>query len=228
MADAVKVFLLTLSALFPIVDPLAGSPIFLAMTEQYPEQTRRALAWRVASNSLLLMVGSYFIGAHVLNFFGVSLPVVQVGGGLVVISMGWSMLVEKEETHETARKNVQCADALHSAFYPLTLPLTVGPEIDIRCGHAGRKLDAALWIPHRNHRCGARRHGRGRSERFALLWTGRPACPNTRQDSHDSHCEAFVVSAGLHWRADHVERNQRIAIIIAFLARGKSQNGVRW
>ncbi|HXZ33091.1 MAG TPA: MarC family protein [Terriglobales bacterium] len=127
MADAVKVFLLTLSALFPIVDPLAGSPIFLAMTEQYPEQTRRALAWRVASNSLLLMVGSYFIGAHVLNFFGVSLPVVQVGGGLVVISMGWSMLLEKEETHETARKNVQCADALHSAFYPLTLPLTVGP-----------------------------------------------------------------------------------------------------
>jgi len=127
VADAVKVFLLTLSALFPIVDPLAGSPIFLAMTEQYPEQTRRALAWRVASNSLLLMVGSYFIGAHVLNFFGVSLPVVQVGGGLVVISMGWSMLLEKEETHETARKNVQCADALHSAFYPLTLPLTVGP-----------------------------------------------------------------------------------------------------
>ena len=81
MADAVKVFLLTLSALFPIVDPLAGSPLFLAMTQLYPRELRRALAWRVALNSLVLMVGSYFIGAHVLNFFGVSLPVVQVGGG---------------------------------------------------------------------------------------------------------------------------------------------------
>jgi len=127
MADAVKVFLLTISALFPIVDPLAGSPIFLAMTEKYPVLTRRTLAWRVATNSLLLMVGSYFVGANVLNFFGVSLPVVQIGGGLVVASMGWGMLLEKEQTYETARKNVQCTDALHSAFYPLTLPLTVGP-----------------------------------------------------------------------------------------------------
>lgn len=127
VADAVKVFLLTLSALFPIVDPLAGSPIFLAMTRDYSLGTRRALAWRVAVNSLVLMVGSYFIGTHVLNFFGVSLPVVQVGGGLIVASMGWGMLLEKDETREASRQNLQCSDALHSAFYPLTLPLTVGP-----------------------------------------------------------------------------------------------------
>lgn len=127
MTDAVKVFLLTLSALFPIVDPLAGSPLFLAMTQEYSTETRRALAWRVALNSLVLMVGSYFVGAHVLNFFGVSLPVVQFGGGLIVASMGWGMLLEKDETYEASRKDVQCADALHSAFYPLTLPLTVGP-----------------------------------------------------------------------------------------------------
>lgn len=127
MGDAVKVFLLTLSALFPIVDPLAGSPIFLAMTQDYPPQTRRALAWRVALNSLVLMVGSYFVGAHVLNFFGVSLPVVQVGGGLIVVAMGWGVLLEKNEGPETTRRNVQCTDVLHSAFYPLTLPLTVGP-----------------------------------------------------------------------------------------------------
>lgn len=127
MGDAVRVFLLTLSALFPIVDPLAGSPIFLAMTLEYSPETRSALAWRVALNSLVLMVGSYFVGAHVLNFFGVSLPVVQVGGGLVVVSMGWGILLEKDETHETTRSRVTCSDALHSAFYPLTLPLTVGP-----------------------------------------------------------------------------------------------------
>ena len=127
MADAVKVFLLTVSALFPIVDPLAGSPIFLAMTRDLSGDTRRALAWRVTFDSLILMVGSYFIGAHVLNFFGVSLPVVQVGGGLVVISMGWGMLMEREESHDSARRNVECSDVFHSAFYPLTLPLTVGP-----------------------------------------------------------------------------------------------------
>jgi len=89
VSDALKVFFLIVSALFPIVDPLSGSPIFLALTDEYSPQTRRALSWRIAWDSLFLMIGSYFIGAHVLNFFGVSLPVVQVGGGLVVVSMGW-------------------------------------------------------------------------------------------------------------------------------------------
>jgi multiple antibiotic resistance protein len=97
------------------------------MTQDYAPQTRRALAWRVSVNSLVLMVGSYFVGAQVLNFFGVSLPVVQVGGGLIVVAMGWGVLLEKNASPETARGNVQCSDALRSAFYPLTLPLTVGP-----------------------------------------------------------------------------------------------------
>ena len=146
MGDAVKVFLLTFSALFPIVDPLAGSPIFLAMTQDYSAETRRALAWRVALNSLLLMVGSYFVGAHVLNFFGVSLPVVQVGGGLVVVSVGWGMLLEKDEPHQTARQNVQCSDALHSAFYPLTLPLTVGPgSISVAITVGANRPEGSEW-----------------------------------------------------------------------------------
>jgi multiple antibiotic resistance protein len=150
VADAVKVFLLTLSALFPIVDPLAGSPIFLVMTEEYTPETRRALSWRVALNSLFLMIGSYFIGAHILNFFGVSLPVVQVGGGLVVISMGWGMLMEKEEVHESTRKNLQSQGIFGRAFYPLTLPLTVGPgsiSVAVTLGaNSTRRYGFHIWI----------------------------------------------------------------------------------
>ena len=127
MADAVKVFFLTISALFPIVDPLSGSPLFLALTEADSPETRRALSRRVAWNSLFLMIGSYYIGAQVLKFFGVSLPVVQVGGGLVVVSMAWGMLMGGEQVHDVTRKNVQTPDEFHRAFYPLTLPLTVGP-----------------------------------------------------------------------------------------------------
>jgi multiple antibiotic resistance protein len=127
VADALKVLFLILSALFPIVDPLGGIPLFLAMTHQYSPETRRTLSWRVAVNSLFLMLGSYFVGAHILRFFGVSLPVVQVGGGLVVISMGWGMLMQKDIVGDSARSNVPPPDLYGSAFYPLTLPLTVGP-----------------------------------------------------------------------------------------------------
>jgi len=70
VAEALKVFLLIISALFPIVDPLSGSPIFLALTPGNSPETRRALSWRIAWNSLFLMIGSYFIGAQVLNKVG--------------------------------------------------------------------------------------------------------------------------------------------------------------
>lgn len=128
MGDAVKVLFLILSALYPTVDPLSGGPIFLALTREYSPQMRRRLSWRVAVDSLLLLLGAYFVGSHVLKFFAVSLPVVQVGGGMVVISMGWKMLMDdKEEGDNLSSNHVGPSDIYGRAFYPLTLPLTVGP-----------------------------------------------------------------------------------------------------
>jgi multiple antibiotic resistance protein len=128
MIQAAKSLLLVVSALFPIVDPIGGSPVFLSLTRDYSPQTRRLLARRIAIDSFILLVASFAIGSHVLSFFGISLPVVQVGGGLIVISTGWAMLNQKEENaHSAVGRTVNCTDALRDAFYPLTLPLTVGP-----------------------------------------------------------------------------------------------------
>jgi multiple antibiotic resistance protein len=128
MMQAVKSILLVISALVPIVDPIGGSPIFLGLTKDYAAQTRRLLARRIAINSFVLLVASFTIGSHVLAFFGISLPVVQVGGGLIVISTGWEMLKQNTDNDRGAvGRTVNCTDALRDAFYPLTLPLTVGP-----------------------------------------------------------------------------------------------------
>lgn len=128
LLEAAKSLFLILSALFPIVDPLGGSPIFLAMTRDYSPSTRRALSWRIAVDSFFLLVGSYFIGTHILTFFGISLPVVQVGGGLIVISTGWTLLKQGNDLEQKELKqNIQPTDPFRNAFYPLTLPLTVGP-----------------------------------------------------------------------------------------------------
>lgn len=128
MVETAKSLFLILSALFPIVDPLGGSPIFLTMTKEYSPETRRALSWRIAVNSFFLLVGSYFIGTHILSFFGISLPVVQVGGGLVVISTGWTLLKQgNDDDQKDVKRKIQPRDPFHNAFYPLTLPLTVGP-----------------------------------------------------------------------------------------------------
>ena len=125
---AAKNLLLILSALFPIVDPVGGSPFFLALTSEYASEARRALSWRIALNSFLLLIASYFVGTYILAFFGISLPVVQVGGGLILVAMGWAALMQKEEgTEKTTRQSIHPNDVYGRAFYPLTLPLTVGP-----------------------------------------------------------------------------------------------------
>jgi len=128
LVEIAKTVLLIVSALFPIVNPLGGSPVFLALTTDYLPQSRRILARSVALNSFILLIGSFAIGTHVLSFFGISLPVVQVGGGLMVIANGWVMLKQDAEEERGSRQQaVSRADILQNAFYPLTLPLTVGP-----------------------------------------------------------------------------------------------------
>jgi multiple antibiotic resistance protein len=129
MGPLVKSTLLILTALFPIVNPLGGAPLFLSLTHYYSAEERKILSRRIALNSIVLLVVSYFIGTHILTFFGISLPVVQVGGGLVLVSTGWAMLKQKDEdsTKSDVHRTVNVEDLSRQAFYPLTLPLTVGP-----------------------------------------------------------------------------------------------------
>ena len=126
--EVVKSCLVVLTALFPIVDPLGNIPIFLGLTNGYSTEDRTILSRKIALNSLWLLIGSMLIGSHILRFFGISIPVVQIGGGLVVMWTGWTLLQqdpEQEQAH--AQKKVSQQDISDRAFYPLTLPLTVGP-----------------------------------------------------------------------------------------------------
>jgi multiple antibiotic resistance protein len=129
MLPIVKSSILVVSALFPIVNPLGGAPIFLSLTQYYSTIQRKLLSRNIAINSFLLLIGSYLIGTHILAFFGISLPVVQVGGGMIVMAAGWNMLNEKEgdKTRGNVQHSVDSRDLSTRAFYPLTLPLTVGP-----------------------------------------------------------------------------------------------------
>lgn len=122
--------LLVVGALFPIVNPIGSTPIFLSLTRGLSGRGRAVLARMIAVNGLILILTSIFIGTYILAFFGISLPVVQVGGGLVVISTGWALLRQpSDDGDEGDGKGKECneADFERQAFYPLTLPLTVGP-----------------------------------------------------------------------------------------------------
>ncbi len=120
----------TLAALVPITNPPGNAPIFLALTAGMSDEERTAMARRVATNCFGLLVGAAFVGTYVLEFFGVSLPVVRVAGGLVVAATGWNMLTAEAGDPGDAPKAARplnVAEVEGRAFYPMSFPLTVGP-----------------------------------------------------------------------------------------------------
>lgn len=125
-----SIVMLAVGALLPIVDPLGGAPIYMAMTASLTSAERNRLAKSVAMNSFLLLVASTLIGAYVVDFFGLSIPAVQVAGGVVVCAIGWSLLNSPNSSPAPNRSEPKDAphdDMSQRAFYPMTMPLTVGP-----------------------------------------------------------------------------------------------------
>src|SRR5271166_1028465 len=79
--EVIRTSLLIVGALFPLVDSPENIPIFLTLTS--------VLARKIAVYGFGLLLVSILIGTHILVFFGISLPAVQVGGGIVLFVAGW-------------------------------------------------------------------------------------------------------------------------------------------
>lgn len=123
-----EIALTTIGALLPIVDPLGGAPIYLAMISGLDPQERVRMAKLVSMHSFLLLLASVLVGAYVLDFFGVSIPAVQIGGGAVLCAISWSLLNSPNAPAISTRPAAAQPEAFNQrAFYPLTMPLTVGP-----------------------------------------------------------------------------------------------------
>ncbi len=123
MNEILNTFMLVYAALFPIVNPVGSMPIFLNLTRDCNDADRQVLARRVAVNSFCLLLGAMIVGSYVLEFFGITLSVVRIAGGLVVTAFGWKLLDSGMAKNEGDGKLV----GLKDDFYPLTMPLTVGP-----------------------------------------------------------------------------------------------------
>ena len=147
LSDVLKHTLLVVGALFPIVNPIGNTPIFLSLTRGLSSHGRTVLARMIALNGLMLILTSILIGTHILAFFGISLPVVQVGGGLVVISTGWTLLRQpNDEIGKGSNRECSEEDYTRQAFYPLTLPLTVGPgSISVAITVGANRPEGSQW-----------------------------------------------------------------------------------
>jgi multiple antibiotic resistance protein len=128
--DFGRSFLFALATLLPILNPPAAAPIYLTLTQGASQKARAKLAAKVSINIFLMLAGALIAGNMVLSFFGISLPVIRVGGGLLVVATAWNLInaSDPDTRHAQDMAESWSYDRIRSkAFYPLTFPMIAGP-----------------------------------------------------------------------------------------------------
>src|SRR5262249_23724942 len=148
MRDVINAFLLVYAALFPIVDPVGAAPIFAGLTRQCTDPERHALALRVANHGFFLLLGALFAGSYALQFFGITLAAVRVGGGMLVVAFAWNLLNTDYLLADQRPASTGLVPPT-DAFYPLTMPLTVGPgSIAVAITLGSQRSEGATDVMH--------------------------------------------------------------------------------
>jgi multiple antibiotic resistance protein len=122
-----KYFALGYSALFPVINPLGSALMFLTVVGSVPAEQFRYLARKVAVSMTLFLLIFEAGGAALLHFFGISLPVVQISGGIVLGAMGWRILDQSERRNEPGTSVANGGALAEKVFFPLTFPITADP-----------------------------------------------------------------------------------------------------
>jgi len=117
--------------LLPIINPLGNAPIFVSLARGHVPTMRR-MAVRVAVNSWIILMASVMVGTYVLDLFGISLPIVRMGGGMLVAMAGWRMLYSDEDNAVRDAVVDQATEfseleVAKRSFFPMSFPLTAGP-----------------------------------------------------------------------------------------------------
>lgn len=115
----------TLAALFPIANPVGAIPIFYSLTATDTPRYRLKQAQRTALNVVLVLAIFFLVGKLILSFFGISLPVLRIAGGLIVGHTAWEMVTARPRITDSEHK--AAIDQEDISFTPMAVPMISGP-----------------------------------------------------------------------------------------------------
>ena len=120
--------LLAATSIFFLVDPFAVIPMFLAMTLDMPESTRRAMARRSALTCATVLCVFAAAGSLIFKAFGITLPAFKIAGGIILLLIGLDMLQARQSTTKaTPEEQQEGAEKEDASIIPLGIPMLAGP-----------------------------------------------------------------------------------------------------
>jgi len=119
--------LLAFIAILPVVNPFSKPPIFISITEGLSPDEQRHQAFKACFYAFLILLVSLLAGTFILKFFSISLPALQIAGGLLIARTGFQMLNPQKEHHQTVHEEAEAREKEDISFVPLAMPLLSGP-----------------------------------------------------------------------------------------------------
>jgi multiple antibiotic resistance protein len=126
--EVLALFLVSLSAIFFVVDPLSLVPFFLSMTRNDSVQKRRETALRASFTAALVLSSFALGGAWIFKLLGIGLPAFKVAGGVVLLLLALDMIRTQPSTARITEGEVEAGAGKEDvAIVPLAMPLLAGP-----------------------------------------------------------------------------------------------------
>ncbi|MGC8749464.1 MarC family protein [Hydrotalea sp.] len=118
-------------ALFPPVNPIGTALIMDPLLAHLTSSQRIIAAKKIAIYSFMICAVATILGSWIFKLFGISIPVVQIAGGILICKMGWQLLSSNNDvkpTEETKSPDTDTdMDSVNKIlFYPLSFPMTTG------------------------------------------------------------------------------------------------------
>jgi multiple antibiotic resistance protein len=117
--------IVTLAALFPIANPIGAVPVFYALTEPDSRTERKKAAQQIVINVVVILAAFLLGGRAVLEFFGISLNVLRIAGGLLVANAAWEMVTSRQRLTDSEQEARHAQEDI--TFTPMAIPLIAGP-----------------------------------------------------------------------------------------------------
>lgn len=112
-------------SLFPAVNPVGSAFIVDPFLGDMGFPERKRAARRVAFNCFIICAVSALIGSWILKLFGISIPIVQLAGGIMICRMGWQLLTTEDDV-KGKKETAQPERRDNILFYPIAFPMTTG------------------------------------------------------------------------------------------------------
>jgi multiple antibiotic resistance protein len=114
-------------ALFAPVNPIGTAIIIEPYLHELDSKARKAAVFKIAGYCFVICSISVLVGSWLFKLFGISLPVVQLAGGILICHMGWQLLTPNNVASDSSNSAATTSKPLEDIlFYPLAFPLTTG------------------------------------------------------------------------------------------------------